>query len=143
MESAAKIVRELNLLAFDLLSTTRPTTTTGQNPVNQVGDNTASRTPNLDVHYTSSCKHKETVYKKCRKAGHLQKVCRSKQSKPTRKPHKTINNVQDDATNKCHYIPKKAIPWKLSDDIEGIILSMKLNTGASKSLMSERKFRVL
>ena len=95
------------------------------------------------LHYASSCKHKETVYKKCRKVGHLQKVCRSKQSKPTRKPHRTINNIQDDATNKYHYIPKKAIPWKLSDDIEGIILSMKLNTGASKSLMSERKFRVL
>ena len=45
MEWAAKNVRELNVPARDLPSGTGPSNTAGQNPVNQVGDNAASRSP--------------------------------------------------------------------------------------------------
>ena len=98
-------------------------------------------------HYASSCKYKETVYNKCGKVDHLQKVYRSKQSKPTKKPQKPINNVQDDATDEYQLLnitsPGKAIPWNASVDIEEITVSMQLDTGCSKSLMAERIFREL
>ena len=46
MESAAKNVRKLNVPARDLPSSTATgVTNAGQNPVNQVGDQAASRTP--------------------------------------------------------------------------------------------------
>ena len=45
IESLAKNVRESNVPVYDVLSITGPATTVGQNPVNQVEDNAASRTP--------------------------------------------------------------------------------------------------
>ena len=49
MESAAKNVRELNVPARNLPSSTATVTNAGQNPVNQVGDQAASRTPPIHV----------------------------------------------------------------------------------------------
>ena len=139
MESAAENVSELNVPACDLPSSTGPSITAGQNPVNQVGDNAAGRPYRCGKpgHYASTCKHKETVCNKCGKVGDLQKVCRSKQSRPTRKLQKNVNKVQDDATDENITSPGKATPWNVAVDIEGITVSIQLDTGASKSLMSE------
>ena len=82
MESVAKNVRELNVLAQELPFTAEPTAA-AQNPVNQLGDNATNRSPptcykcGKPGHYASSCKYKETVCNKCDKV-------RSKQSKPTK-----------------------------------------------------------
>ena len=152
MESAAKNVRELNVPARELPSTAGPTAA-AHNPVNQVGDNAANRSPptcyrcGKPGHYASSCKYKKTVCNKCGIVGHLQKVCRSKQSKPTKKPHKPINSVQDDEIDEYQLLnitsPGKATPWNVSVDIEGSTVLMQLDTGASLSLMSESTFREL
>ena len=54
---------------------------------------------------------------------------------------KTVNNVQHNATYEYQLLditsPGKVTPWNASVDIEEIAVSMQLDTGASKSLMSE------
>ena len=55
-----------------------------------------------------------------------------------------MNNVQDDATDEYQLLNAgKATPWNVSVDIEGITVSMQLDTGASLSLMCESTFREL
>ena len=94
----------LGIFLVTFLDTTSTVTNAGLNPINQGGDNAASRTPptyyrcGKPGYYTSSCKYK----------GHLQKVCRSKQSKPIRRPQKPVNNVQDDATDKYQLLNRKS-----------------------------------
>ena len=54
---------------------------------------------------------------------------------------------QDDATDEYQLLnitsPGKATPWNVAVDIEGIAVSIQLDTGASKSLMSESILREL
>ena len=58
-----------------------------------------------------------------------------------------MNNVQDDATDEYQLLnimsAGKATPLNVSVDIEGITVSMQLDTGASLSLMVESTFREL
>jgi len=70
MELAAKNVKELTMPAQDPLSTARPTTV-AQNPINQIGDNTANKPQSICYrcgkvgYYASFCKYKETICNKC------------------------------------------------------------------------------
>ena len=98
------------------------------------------------LHHANTKKQFATNVVKC--MGHLQKVCsRSKQSKPTKKPHKPINSVQDDEIDEYQLLnitsPGKPTPRNVSVDIEGSTVLMQLDTGASLSLMSESTFREL
>jgi len=151
MESAVKNVRQLTVPARDTPDTAAGPTAAAQNPVNQIGDNAAHKPQSVCYrcgkagHYASSCKYKETVCNKCNKVGHLQKVCWSKQSRATRKPPKPVNNVQDDVTDEYQLLnitsSGKVTPWNVTVDIEGVTVSMQLDTGTSLSLMSENTFR--
>ena len=151
MESAAQNVREL---------TTRPDPVLPA-PVHHVTDST--RLTNVSYrcgqhgHYAPTCKHKVTVCKKCGKVGHLQKVCRSKRTKPTEQSgssksteqsnakSKGVNTVVKEGTDEYALLnvtsPGKATPWNVIVDMEGVSVSMQVDTGASLSLMSETTFR--
>ena len=110
-------------------------------------------------HYVPTCKHKETVCTKCGKVGHLQKVCHSKKTNPTKPTEQPIskNSTEQSGSKKgIHTVvdkeadeyglfnvasPGKFMPWNVNVDIEGVAVTMQLDTGASLYLMSETTFR--
>ena len=151
MESAAKNIKELTIPSKqDMQSTVGPSTAC-QESIHQVTANPASKAQQTCYccgkpgHYALSCKYKETVCNKCGKVGHLQKVCRSKRTRNTKAPSTTVNSVQEDTTDEYQLwnitTVRKATPWNVTVDIEGVTVSMQVDTGASLSLMSETTFR--
>ena len=112
-------------------------------------------------HYAPTCKHKETVCTKCGKVGHLQKVCCSKKTtptKPTEQPVSKNSTEQSGSKKGVHSVvdkeadeyglfnvasPGQVTTWNVNVDIEGVAVTMQLDTGASLSHMSEITFREL
>ena len=78
------------------------------------------------------------------KVGHLQKVCRSKRTRPPQST-RPVNIIRDDETDEYQLLnissSGKVTPWNVSVDIEGVMVQMQLDTGASLSLMAETTFR--
>ena len=114
-------------------------TNAGQNPVNQVGDQAASKTPpihvtdvgNLDIMPRLASTKKQFATNVEKLVTYRGSACRSKQ----KKPQKPVNNVLDDATDEYQLLnitsPGKATLWNVSVDIEGITVSMQLDTARS------------
>ena len=79
-----------------------------------------------------------------RLATYIQNVCHSKRTGPTQST-RPVNNIQGDETDEYQLLnissSGKVTPWNLNVDIEGIMVSMQLDTGASLSLMAETTFR--
>ena len=67
-----------------------------------------------------------------------------KRTRPTQST-RPVNNIQDDETDEYQLLnitsSGKVPPWNVCVDIEGVTVSMQLDTGASLSLMAETIFR--
>ena len=103
MESAAKNLKELSDS-----SQLKPPATAGSTPmhmvmepVHQISANASAKSQpqcyccGKKGHYAPTCKYKGSI---CNKCGHLQKVCRSKRTRPTQST-RPVNNIQDDETD--------------------------------------------
>ena len=143
MESAAKNIKELTIPSKQDVPSTVGPSTAFQESIHQVTANPASKAQQTCYrcgkpgHYAPSCKYKETVCNKCGKVGHLQKVCHSKQTRNTKAPSTTVNSVQENTTDEYQLLNittvGKAATLNVTVDIEGVTVSMQVDTGASLS----------
>ena len=149
MKSAAKNLKELSDSSQLKPPATAGSTPTALEPVHQVSANTSAKSQQCyhcgkKGHYAPACKYKDTICNKCGKVGHLQKVCCSKRTRPTQST-RPVNDIQDDETDEYQLLnitsSGKVPPWNVCGDIEGVTVSMQLDTGASLSLMAETTFR--
>ena len=100
-------------------------------------------------HTHSDCHFRELACHKCGKIGHLAKICRSSKGDnkiPPRK--KTVHHVEETVKDSPEegdlYVIRsspKLQPYKTDVEVNGKILQMELDTGASLSLVSEKMFR--
>lgn len=102
-------------------------------------------------HRKVQCKFKDYTCNNCGLTGHLQRVCRKPRSrKPTKsQPAQKVKTVASDdpageeVDTTLHIGVPHAKPMKVEVKLDGKPLSMKLDTGASVSLVSEATFRSL
>ena len=101
-------------------------------------------------HTSADCRFKEAECRNCGKTGHIAPVCRSKpkqRPKTEVKPKKQGTNLvqeettESDSDSEKFYLYKfkeaKSSPIQVSLKVEGIPLTMELDTGAAVSIISE------
>ena len=97
---------------------------------------------------TDDCLFKEVTCNHCRKKGHISKACRSRDKPPGAKP---VRRVSEGDTEEDPIEPLMAVritgkytpPLEVRVLIDNCSLPMELDTGASRSVISENKFRQL
>ena len=105
------------------------------------------------LHWRSNCPFKDAVCHKCKRKGHIQKVCFSKtnQSYPKSNSEKNIHsNVQKQGHDKrdnmdyddfvFHSNNKTSKPIYICVSLDGKQANMELDTGAARSLMSYESY---
>ena len=108
----------------------------------------------MEGHFAKECRHKDTVCHHCNKRGHLAKVCRSKQAS-TPKPTSQRNSGRGTRSTKWvgteaeedsdGFVETPVLQVKGSSErpliatleIDGVSVSMEVDTGAAVSLISE------
>ena len=137
---------------------------TGPLPVNRMGDEKLCYRCGKPGHFATKCRiSKDVVCRKCKKEGHIQQACRI-QPKPKPVPSKgkslssqrgkyrPVNQVGDEETDEDEDLRymflvrskhAKAPPITADLNIDGCLISMEVDTGASTSVMSETQFREL
>ncbi|XP_077508227.1 uncharacterized protein LOC144119512 [Amblyomma americanum] len=107
-------------------------------------------------HRAPQCRHMSSVCFKCEQRGHLARVCRSQTAKARfRNGPKPVHNLDDELAS-TEYRPEKEgaydlwtlqaagpEPMRVEVSINGVTLDLELDTGASVSTISERKFTQL
>ena len=103
-------------------------------------------------HKAPDCRVKEMKCHQCGKKGHLAKVCRSKRrtekrQSGQRRTHQLQDEVtatSDDAAYALYYAPSDGSPpLMVTMDISHAKLQMEVDTGAMKSVISDRTYRRL
>ena len=100
-------------------------------------------------HYKPDCPFKDAECYTCKKKGHLQKVCYSKNKPNFRTKH---NYVTTKTTNKCteyrerdEYIFSQSdssttVPYEVRFKLNNTLVSMELDTGAARTIMSKSTY---
>ena len=109
-------------------------------------------------HLATFCRFKDVECQACKKKGHLARMCLSKQGRgrPHPKSSKPSSNqanyvegvVKGDPEEEDCYImfalsSNSSEPYKVTMNVEGSELNMEVDTGASKSIVSEETYKSL
>ncbi len=100
-------------------------------------------------HKPSDCRFKEVTCNNCRKKGHIARVCRSKTKQEARPVGRICEGSEESKEDFENYIlavksPKKPLPpLKVRMVLDDCSLPMEIDTGASRSIISEPQFKKL
>ena len=100
-----------------------------------------------DPHYADKCKLTDVTCRYCKKKGHLEKVCRAKTKSKGKKAHYVDSKVQDDSDSEDDSYNMFALKGASCDPvikqvyINGVLVDMELDTGASASIICEETYR--
>ena len=100
-----------------------------------------------DPHYADKCKLTDVTCRYCKKKGHLEKVCRAKTKSKGKKAHYVDSQVQDDSNSEDDSYNMFALKGASCDPvikqvyINGVLVDMELDTGASASIICEETYR--
>ena len=109
-------------------------------------------------HLATFCRFQNVECRACKKKGHLARMCLSKQrramsnSKPSKPSSNQANYVEgvvkgDPEEEDCYTMfaltSNSSEPYKVTMNVEGSELNMEVDTGASKSIMSEETYKSL
>ena len=113
-------------------------------------------------HKAPDCKHKDAICNKCTKKDHLAKVCRSGSARPevpkNQKQRQQTNTKMDPQTTRTHHLdagtdedeynlftvaPSTNQPLTVPLTLNGAKLIMEIDTGATRSIISDQTFTQL
>ena len=93
-------------------------------------------------HKARDCKFREQYCRKCELKGHIARVCRTK---PKRRSTKTVDEeTVDESDGSLHAVRTttgRVPPYKVQVLVDGCEVPMEIDTGASRSIISESMFR--
>ena len=95
-------------------------------------------------HRHFDCRFREQFCRNCQKKGHIAKVCRSKAKKPTSEVKAVDGEAEEDYVESLCAVKSptgRIPPLKVPVLIDGCEVPMEIDTGASRSIMSENVFR--
>ena len=111
-------------------------------------------------HKAPECPFKDSVCHHCKRKGHFARMCRAKQKgqgtpRPRSPQHSrgthyiqegvdtseaVTSGVEDNSYSLFTLTSKSSRPYRIEIDIEGSVVALEIDTGASLSLMSERTY---
>ena len=95
-------------------------------------------------HKHFDCRFREQFCRNCQKKGHIAKVCRSKAKKPASEVKAVDGEAEEDNVESLCAVKSptgRIPPLKVPVLIDGCEVLMEIDTGASRSIMSENVFR--
>ena len=111
-------------------------------------------------HSASQCKFKDAICRQCEKRGHIARACRSKlkannfkreeqtQSSRKKQTHKvTVDSSDEEETEEYSLfnvgIDEKRPCYAVTPNINGVDVTMEIDTGAAVSVISEKTYKEL
>ncbi len=97
-------------------------------------------------HKAEDCRFREQICRNCQKKGHIARVCRSKPKSPTQDVRTVDREAEvdyEDLLGAVASLSERVPPLKVQVTLDGHKVPMEIDTGASRSLMSEKAFRSL
>ena len=163
-EEAAKNLREMKAPSLAVPPSADGAVGIKQEEVNQVGEQSSGNKGischrcGVGTHMAPQCPHKDKVCHQCGKTGHLQRVCRSRGRIPARPRGRrslrpvhylegdnpeTDEEVEDYPVHHICTVKSSHPPIKVPVGVDGCMITMEVDTGASLSLMAQATFSEL
>ena len=93
-------------------------------------------------HKAFNCRFKDAVCHNCKKQGHLVKVCRSKPD--DKRTHRLEEDVKETQFVGMYNVEgSDSKPYIVSLSLNDAPLKMEVDTGATRTIMSEKTYRIL